>query len=245
MGLSGLEVALSRVWHDSWQGLKSADVSSYRRSVEKAGLQVIGLHSLFYDHPSLGLFSEAENRSRKLDFMTHLSCVCRDLGGRTMIYGGGRNRGDKPLEVAFDESLAFFEELIPRVEDHGTCFCFEPLGPKDSDFINSVNESVHIVEALDSPVLRVQIDAKALVDNDELELETVIASAPYLVHVHANEPGLGALGEGGAVDHEALGKYLADIGYGDFVSIEQRMLDEQDPLSVLENSVRLLKECYK
>ncbi len=55
LGIEGLEVAPSRVWPDTWRGLKPADVAAYRRAVTDAGLRVVGLHSLLFDHPDMGL----------------------------------------------------------------------------------------------------------------------------------------------------------------------------------------------
>jgi len=244
MGIDAVEIAPSRIWHDTWKGLKPGEVSDYRRLIEEAGLCVVGLHSLFFDQPELGLFKEPQKRADSLDFLEHLSGVCRDLGGRTLIYGGGRKRGDLPVDEARAEAVAFFGELTNRIEGHGTCFCFEPLGPKDSDFINSALESLDIVNELASPALAVQLDAKALIDNDEANIETFQAVQPVLVHFHANEPGLGILGFGGTVDHAALGAMLRDIGYTGYVSIEQRLIDETDPLAAVRQSARHLKECY-
>ena len=245
MGLDGLEVAPSRVWRDSWKGLKPSDVSTYRKAVEHAGLQVVGLHSLFYDQPDLGLFRDADTRRRTLEFMEHLSKLCRDLGGTSLIYGGGRKRGDVSIEDAFIESRTFFEDLIPRIENHGTIFCFEPLGPKDSDFINSVYDSIQLVKAVNHPSLKVQLDAKALVANNELNANTVEDSAPYLVHVHANEPDFGMLGSSGTINHSALAAFLRQIKYDGYVSIEQKMIGETDPLAALAKSAETLKECYR
>ena len=136
MGFLGLEVAPSRVWKDTWKGLSPNSVEKYRNEVEKAGLSIVGLHSLFYDKPELGLFRDAETRQLTLDFMVHLSKLCRDLGGKTLIYGAGRWRGNLSLNDAISYSLDFFSDLIPRIEEHKTVVCFEPLGPMDSDFIN-------------------------------------------------------------------------------------------------------------
>lgn len=244
LGLAALEVAPSRVWKDTWQGLTPDRVAAYRRVVDGAGLRVVGLHSLFYDHPELGLFRDAETRARSLDFLVHLSAVCRDLGGRTLIWGGGRRRDTVPEVAARAEAEAFMAELCQRIEDHGTVFCFEPLGPDESDFINSAFDALAIVEAVNHPGLRMQLDAKALVANGEATAEPFRAAAPHLVHFHANEPDLGVLGTSGTVDHRALGGFLRDIGYEGFVSIEQRMLDAADPLADVAGSARVLKDCY-
>lgn len=244
LGISGLEVAPSRRWHDTWHELTNADVVAYRHEIESAGLNVVGLHSLFFDHPDLGLFKEPQKRTESLDFLEHLSGVCRDLGGRTLIYGGGRRRGTVPADDARQETISFFGELCRRVENHGTCFCFEPLGPKDTDFINSARESLSIARAINHPAVRVQLDAKALVENNEAVSATFTTVAPMLVHYHANEPGLNVLGSSGSIDHKALGGMLRDIAYDGFVSIEQRMLNEDAPLDDIAASARVLRECY-
>jgi sugar phosphate isomerase/epimerase len=245
-GLTGLEVAPSRIWKDTWHGLSASQVEAYRKQVEKAGLRVVGLHSLFFDQPDLGLFRDAETRARTLDFLVHLSALCRDLGGRTLIYGSApaRRRGDLSLDAAFHETASFFQELCERIKGHGTCYCFEPLGSEEADFINSAFDALKVVEAVDDPALRIQLDAKALVQNDEVDSATFKAVASYLVHFHANDPGLGVLGETGAVDHAAMGRMLSEVGYDGFVSIEQRMLSEDNPLADVERSAKLLHAHY-
>jgi sugar phosphate isomerase/epimerase len=244
LGLEAIEVAPSRIWRDTWHGLTAGEVSDYRRRIESAGLGVVGLHSLFYDQPALGLFKEPALRAETLDFLEHLSKVCRDLSGRTLIYGGGRRRGDLPEDEARAEAVDFFGELTARVENHGTCFCFEPLGPDDTDFINSALESLAIVQEVASPALALQLDAKALVENGEATPELFREVADQLVHFHANEPGLGVLGVSEKVDHAAFGSMLREIGYEGYVSIEQRMANEKNPLSDVRKSAEILKASY-
>lgn len=244
-GIAAVEVAPSRVWRDTWKRLTGADVKRYRRLVEAAGLGVVGLHSLFYDQPRLGLFKAPPERAESLDFLEHLSKVCRDLGGRTLIWGVGRRRGSWSPAAARAETIAFMRELVARTEGHGTCFCFEPLGPGDSDFINSALESLAIVEAVASPALRVQLDAKALVENDEAVPATFEAVRPMLTHFHANQPGLAPLANGGPVDHTSLGAILRQIGYDGYVTIEQKMAEDADPLAAVAASADVLKRCYR
>ena len=136
LGYAGIEIAPSRIWHETWKELKASDVAQYGRALEEAGLEAVGLHSLFYDHPALGLFRDPARRTASLEFLTHLSTVCRDLGGRTLIWGGGRKRGAVQANEAIAESIEFMTDLCSRIADHGTVFCFEPLGPDSTDFVN-------------------------------------------------------------------------------------------------------------
>ncbi|MGJ3259880.1 MAG: sugar phosphate isomerase/epimerase family protein [Rhodospirillales bacterium] len=244
IGYTGIEVAPSRVWQDTWHGLTGTDVADYRKALEAAGLEVIGLHSLVFDHPELQLFGDGESVAATQDFMVHLSGVCRDLGGRTLIWGGGRKRGDVPAADAVARAVDFMQGLCERTADHGTVFCFEPLGPGDSDFVNSLGEARVIVDAVGRPNLKLQIDAKALVENGEVEQAVFDAARDALVHVHANEPGLDVLGRSGTIDHAAIGAMLAGIGYAGYVSAEQRMLSETAYMDDARESFETLSRHY-
>jgi sugar phosphate isomerase/epimerase len=244
MGIAGLEIAPSRIWLDTWQDLSATDIEVYRRALETAGLEAVGLHSLFFDHPDLGLFRDPAGRAKSLDFLVHLSAMCRDLGGTTLIWGGGRQRGDVGREDAFAESVAFMTDLCDRISGHGTVFCFEPLGPQSTDFINTAQDALDIVRAVDHRALAVQLDAKALFQNDEVTLDPFSAVADRLVHFHANEPDLGILGTSGMIDHAAMGGFLRAVGYDRFVSIEQRQLETGTPVENISKSLELLKRCY-
>jgi sugar phosphate isomerase/epimerase len=245
LGVSGLEVAPSRIWADTWRGLAAAQVGGYRRAVEAAGLEVVGLHSLFFDHPGLGLFKGRETLQATIDFMRHLSALCRDLGGRTLIYGGGRKRDSMDPDAAMAECREFLDQVLPTFEAHGTKLCFEPLGPRDTDFLNTAAENLALFEELGHPGLGLQLDAKALVDNDEVDPATFEAVKGRLDHFHANDPGLVALGSTGQVDHARFGQALRAIGYDGWVSSEQRMLPDLDPMAVIAQSVATLHHCYR
>ena len=244
IGVDGLEVAPSRVWQDTWLRLSIGEVSAYRRQVDAAGLEIVGLHSLLFDHRELELFGEPSARRDLLEFFVHLSAVCRDLGGRTLIWGGGRRRGNVSGPDAERRTIDFFNALADRIESHGTCYCIEPLGPADTDFVHSVLDSKRIVDAVNRPALKIQIDAKALVANNEMTLKPFVSAGADLVHYHANEPGFDSLGASGTVDHVSAGEYLRAVGYDGYVSIEQKLIESDHPLDPIRKSVAVLKEAY-
>lgn len=244
IGYQGIEVAPSRIWEDTWHGLSNDHVVQYRRAIEAAGLSVVGLHSLVFDHPELQLFGDEMSVSDTLDFMMHLSAVCRDLGGRTLIWGGGRKRGDVSSKDAFTRAVDFMGALCNKTAEHDTIFCFEPLGPSDSDFVNGVDESLKLVSAVGHRNLQVQIDAKALVENDEVNAGVFTAAADMLVHFHANEPGLDVLGRSGKIDHARIGALLANTAYAGYVSAEQRMLSEDAYMDDARESFQHMSRNY-
>jgi sugar phosphate isomerase/epimerase len=244
IGFDGLEVAVSRVWPESPEFLGGAEVAAYRRAVEAAGLRVVGLHAVLFGRPDLGLFKGRETTEKTVEFMIRLSSICRDLGGKTIIYGGGRVRGLVPVDEAHAECMSFLAELLPRIEEHKTIFCLEPLGPKDTDFLNSAEACVAFRDVVAHPSLGIHFDAKALVENGELHVATFERVRGRLQHFHVNEPGFSALKQDGAVDHTELGRMLRSIEYDGWISLEQRMFSETDAVSNLARSAAVMRSCY-
>jgi sugar phosphate isomerase/epimerase len=245
IGVYGLEVAPSRIWMNTWESLTSQQVSQYSQSVEHSGLKVVGLHSLFFDHPELGLFRSLDITQKTLEFLTHLSKVCRDLGGKTLIFGSpaARRRNELPIDQAEAIAVDFFSTLCDKITDHGTCICLEPLTTNESDFINSVTDSHRIATIINHPGFKIQIDAKALADAQEVNSETFNTISSKLVHCHINEPGLGKLGSG-IVNHQQIANLLHSINYSEFVSLEQRMLESTNPIKAIKSSVSFMKKNY-
>ena len=98
---------------------------------------------------------------------------------------------------------------------------------------------------INHPALKVQIDSKAMLESAELNATVFEEISNDLVHVHVNEPDLGILGSSGKIDNQAIADNLRAIDYKGFVSIEQRMVDAEDPIGSLRKSVSVLKKYYK
>ena len=247
LGFQGLEVAPSRVWEDTWHGLGPSQVQAYRQAVEKAGLTGTGLHSLFFDQPEMTIFGGRETRRKTLDFLSHLSGLCRDLGGKVLIFGSpnARRRGAMESWDAHKVAAEFFDEFVAATRDHGTVLCLEPLGPKDTDFCGPLREIMQFRDEFHQNGLGLQIDARALTAHDEIDDAVFNDAAPDLVHVHANATDLGELLPDDPIDHDRIGTLLRDIGYSGFVSLEQRMVDPNDPIGPITRSAAVMNESYR
>ena len=194
-GITGLEVAPSKVWEDIFS-ITHAQVDIYRRQVERAGMKVVGIHSLFYDQPCLGLFKSGELHERTLDFLVHLSRICADLGGSTIVFGSpqSRKRGDLSVKEADARSVDFFKELCNRIQNHGTFILLEALGRNEADYIHSLEHVCRITEQVDAPCMGYHLDAKAAMEANDINVEVMRRIETMLVHVHVNELDLGVLG---------------------------------------------------
>jgi len=246
LGFMGLEVAPSKVWSDC-SSVSFADVESYRRQVQNAGLCVVGLHSLFYDMPNINIFSTQDSKKAALRHLIFLSNICSDLGGETLVFGSpkARNKGRLSLEEADRFAVLFFQELCTEVASDKTIFCFEPLRRFETDYMHSALHALRLVHLVNLPGFQIQIDAKSLVDLNELTPLVFNQIKSYLCHIHINEPDLGILQTDGAVDHQTLAGLLNAIGYKGFVSLEQRMMPMPTPLDSIRMSSSVLSRYYQ
>lgn len=245
MGFEGIEVAPSKVWQDV-SAVPPAMVERYRRAAEDCGLKIAGLHSLFFDQPGMNVFGPAEGRKDMLVFLTHLSRICRDLGGRTLVFGSpsARRRGSLPMEEADDIFADFLSQLAHAIAGHGTALVMEALGPSESDYMHTVAHARSLLLRVRRPEIQVHLDAKALHEADEMNLAALRHPSLGIAHVHVNEPGLGELTRQGGVPHHTFGALLKQMHYDGFATLEQRMTDPEHPLRPLARSAEIMRENY-
>lgn len=239
MGIAGIEIAPAHTWSD----LSPHNVVTYRDAVQSSGLEIVGLHDLLAARPDLGIFTDQETTLRTVDYLEQLSAICRDLGGHTLVFGSaGRHRGDLTLEHAWTICEAFFELLLPKIEDHGTVLCLEPSGISDSDFCLTARECRLLAEHLDHASFGYQLNSKAQVENDDTGHASFAALRGRLNHFHANEPGLVPFGTSGRVNHPDCRRHLAAISYKGWVTMAQRV--GNDPLANVAQGFLSLSEIY-
>lgn len=243
LGFTGLEVVPGRVWADVGRDATPAAVAAYRRAVESAGLQVVGLHGLLDGHPELGLFGAGERVRRTAERVLHLSAICRDLGGYTLILDRGRLLDGGDPKQAWHSALALLESLVPQLEEHGTLLCFAPQEPAPQVFCASARECRIMTVAVDHPAFGLQLNSAALVAHGEANHATFSAIYGYLDHFALNEPGGVPLGCSGCIDHAALRPHLSSGGFHGWVSIQQEATPV--PFDGIAVSARLIDEIYR
>lgn len=245
-GISGIEVAPSKVWRNT-KNISFSQIEKYRKFIEEYDLKIVGLHSLLYDCPDLGLFKGKDIEKRTEKFLKNLIGLCADLGGRTLIFGSPncRKRGKIPLVEAMATAVDFFQRLAEKAREEKVFFCVEPLGSDETDFINSAASALKLIKMVNNPGFQGHLDAKALYSSNEMSLKVFEDFSPVLKHFHVNEPWLKQLGKTMIINHESLGKYLREINYEEYVSIEQKPVASDETLGTIKRSVEVLKLCYK
>jgi sugar phosphate isomerase/epimerase len=222
LGYEGVEVVAAATWDDCWHGPSAGEVACYARQLRRSGLQPLGVRVSLDDHPGLSLLGDEDERKRTEAYLAHLSAVCRDLGGRTLVVSEGRFRGELPLRRAWSRCQEFFTRLLPRIEAHGTVVCLAQQVRAGGDFCLTATECRVLADVLEHPSFGLQINAAALLESKEADKHSVFASLYGRLDLFvANEPELAPLGQPGCIDHAALRRHLSAGGYRGWICLDQ------------------------
>jgi sugar phosphate isomerase/epimerase len=211
------------------------------------GIEITGMQALLFGTTGLNVFGSNESQEALL---RHLKAVCRIgglLGAPRLVFGSPKNRdrtGLSDLE-SLDRARVFFRRLGEVAEAHGVIICLEP-NPAcyGANFMTTSATTAEVVRAVAHSSIRMQLDTGAMTINDENPMMVTETCMDIAGHIHASEPNLVPLGDGGT-DHDAmfvaLSRYLPD----NIVSIEMVATDKESHLVSVERALKVAVGCYR
>jgi sugar phosphate isomerase/epimerase len=221
-GYTGLEVApftLAALATD----IDAAARGEISRTIARAGLECVGLHWLLAKTEGFHVADpDPDVRRQTVDYLAALARLCRDLGGRVLVFGSPKQRSLKPGVTpaqAIDHIVEVFGRLVPVLEATDTVVALEPLAPSETDVLTTAAETCRLIDRIGSPHVRLHLDVKAMSSEATAIPDIIRASARHLEHFHANDENLQGPGFGG-VDFAPIFAALAEVSYAGWVSVE-------------------------
>ena len=225
---------------------KETEIIKLRDFWNSRGINIIGLQALLFGSSGLNIFGSEVVRDSML---TYLKSICRIgslLGAKHLVFGSPKNRDTKELndmEVS-NISISFFRELGRIAAGYGVEICIEP-NPEvyGSNFITNSKEAATLVEQINHPNIKMQLDTGSILINNE-NLESILVNFSHLIgHVHLSEPFLIPYGQDKEIclNHSLLiKKYLQNHS----VTIEMLNSKCNSPTDIT-NSIKLAKFQFK
>ena len=217
-----------------------------RRIVSRYGLEVTGLHWLLVKPEGLHInHPDPSVRRRTVEYLKELAKFCGELGGRVMVFGSPKQRDVLPgvsFEDAWEWAVEGFKECCEYASNYGVTICMEPLRRELTNFVNTVEEAVRLIEHVNHPNFRLILDVYSMSGVGKPIGDQIRAGAKYLSYLHANDDNKGGPGFG-SIDYREVVKALHDIGYEGYVSVEV-LRDEPDPAEVARVSLETLKRFF-
>lgn len=216
-----------------------AQMQEVRHWWAQRGIAIVGMQSLLFGTQGLNLFGPHDTREAML---AHLAAVCRvghGVGAQWLVFGSPKNRDRSGLSDAQANEIAvpFFRRLGDIAQAAGVSICLEP-NPEHygANFLTRSDDTAAMVAMIDHPAIRMQLDTGSLALSDE-SAERVLASGAGLIgHVHASEPDLVPLGDGGA-DHAAAATALRKHRPRQLVTVEMVATRGEPHLQSIERAL--------
>jgi D-psicose/D-tagatose/L-ribulose 3-epimerase len=198
------------------------DIARIKHWWSERGIEITGMQALLFGTTGLNVFGLPEVQDAMLQ---HLTAVCRigaGLGATRLVFGSPKNRDRTGLsdQEVMDVAVPFFRRLGDIAQNYGVVICLEP-NPScyGANFMTTSAETAQVVRQIAHPVVGMQLDTGALTINEE-DPGTVLQDCAHLIgHVHASEPDLLPLGDGGT-DHAKVVTALEQHLPSHVVSIE-------------------------
>ena len=211
------------------------------------GIEITGMQALLFGTSGLNVFGSEIVQETMLRHLEVIARIGAGLGTRRLVFGSPKQRDRSGLSNAETSATAirFFRQLGEIAWAHGVQFCLEPNPPcYGANFMSTSAETARMVADIGHPAIRMQFDTGALTINQEDPAAVLRDCAPLIGHVHASEPDLLPLGDGGT-DHArmaaALNVYLPDA----LVSIEMLATRNEPPLAAIERALRIATRHYR
>lgn len=111
------------------------------------------------------------------------------VGIKKIILGNGKARSLTVPEARAKEPVfvEFLRMLADIAGENQLELILEPLGPKYSNYINTISEAVEMLERVGLPNVFTMADLRHLVGAEE-SFEDVITYRPYIHHIHIDYP---------------------------------------------------------
>lgn len=213
---------------------------------QERGIEIVGMQSLLFGTTGLNLFSNDEQIvSDMLEHLTHICRIAEALGAKFLVFGSPKNRDRSGLDEQHTLNIArrFFHRLGDIAGNHGVTICLEPNPVAyGANFMVDTPSTAAVVEVVDHPAIRMQLDIGALTMNHEDPDEMLQAYAPLIAHIHASEPQLKVLGTQGS-NHEQTAATIRRYCPEKIVTIEM-VEDAANPLDSIRNALKIAKAHY-
>lgn len=149
----------------------------------------------------------------------------RLIGGPIYSYvGRAKAYTDNERKKHWQAVVKNLKAVTRHAAEQGKLVCFEPLNRFETDFINTVDQGLRLIEAVNNTVLKLHLDTFHTNIEEKHQGEAFLRAGRHLGHIHACGADRGTPGND-HIDWKSIATALTAIKYDGDVALESVTLD--------------------
>jgi len=148
----------------------------------------------------------------------------RIIGPLYSVVGLIGSHDDKTKAAHFKLVVKNLKQLAKHAEKKGVLLCVEPLNRFETDFLNTCDQGLRLVKAVNSPAVKLHLDTFHMNIEEKNQAAAILKAGKHLGHFHACGTDRGVPG-GDSLDWKPIVAALKKIGYQQDVVIESFTTD--------------------
>ena len=214
-GFDSVEIAIEDPSH--------IDPAHVKRELDRAGLVCGSVCACL--GPDRDLRGTPKQQKTALDYMTAVlgQMVVLDCPSLIGPVYSAVGRADAVPQDEYKKQWAtvvkHLKTLCKRAELHGKQICLEPLNRFETDFINTTEQALKMIRAVNSPALKLHLDTFHMNIEEKSQGDAIRRAGKHLAHFHACGSDRGTPG-GDHTDWRGIAAALKSIRYDGDVVIE-------------------------
>ncbi|SEK19074.1 sugar phosphate isomerase/epimerase family protein [Parapedobacter koreensis] len=153
-----------------------------------------------------------------LEAMAILDCPVM-VGPLYSTVGRAEQTGEDAYKAQWDTVAAHLKTLASRADSLGRKLAIEPLNRYETDFINTCDQALELIQAIDHPAVGLLLDTYHMNIEEKDSAVAIRKAGKHLLHVHACGCDRGAPG-GDHINWEGIRDALQAIDYSGSLVIE-------------------------
>src|SRR3954466_16227467 len=204
------------------------DPAKVKAAADKAGLAIGSVCAAM--GPGRDFRGTPEEQKTAMDYCTALIDQAVVLGCPSLIgpvYSVvGKADAVEPAQqkVEWDLVVKNLKQLARHAESRGVTICIEPLNRFETDFLNTCDQGLKLIKAVNSKALKLHLDTFHMNIEQKNQADAIRKAGKHLAHFHACGSDRGTPG-GDHIDWKGIKKALKEIGYNGDVVIESFTTD--------------------
>jgi D-psicose/D-tagatose/L-ribulose 3-epimerase len=171
-----------------------------------------------------------EDQKAATDYITALIDQAAIMGCPSLIgpiysvvgLTGAHDDAEKKAQFAL--VVQNLKPLAQHAQKKGVTLCIEPLNRFETDFLNTCDQGLALVKAVNSPAVKLHLDTFHMNIEEKNQAAAILKAGKHLAHLHACGCDRGTPG-GDHIDWKAIVGALKTIGYRGDVVIESFTTD--------------------